>query len=152
MSAGIAQREHRIATGWTVQGSNPGGEKISALIQTSFRAYTASHTFGTVSSLGIMWLGCGLENLPPIAPRLKKENSYNSTPLLGLRGLLEGEDYLYFYPYISSQSKHIKFITNDSFCNFNSKINFFFLLTKLFKKKNFLAHFKILLTQKKIFF
>ena len=30
-----------------------------------------------------------------LAPRLKKEKSYTSTPLLGLRGLLYGKLYLY---------------------------------------------------------
>jgi hypothetical protein len=37
-----------------------------------------------------------------LAPRLKKEQSYTSTPPLDLRGLFQGELYLYFYLYMIS--------------------------------------------------
>jgi hypothetical protein len=37
-----------------------------------------------------------LTTYPYLAPRLKKEYRYTSTPL-GLRGLFQGELYLYFY-------------------------------------------------------
>ena len=39
--------------------------------------------------------GRGVDRPPHVAPRLKKEQSYNSTPPLGLRGLFQGDLYLY---------------------------------------------------------
>jgi hypothetical protein len=39
--------------------------------------------------------GVALTPHPHLAPRLKKEYSYTSTPFLDLRGLLYGEIYLY---------------------------------------------------------
>jgi len=39
----------RLATGWTVRGSNPGGAKFSAPVQTGPGAHTASYTMGTGS-------------------------------------------------------------------------------------------------------
>jgi hypothetical protein len=39
--------------------------------------------------------GMALTTHPHLAPMLKKENSYISTPTLGLRGLLQGELQLY---------------------------------------------------------
>jgi hypothetical protein len=41
--------------------------------------------------------GRGVDHPPHLAPRLKKEQSYTSTPPLGLRGVLYGELYLYLY-------------------------------------------------------
>jgi len=37
----------------------------------------------------------GLEHPPHLAPKLKKEYSYTSTPPLALHGLFQGELYLY---------------------------------------------------------
>ena len=43
-----------------------------------------------------------------LAPRLNKEYSYTSTPPLGLRGLLQGELYLYHFPEDGQcRSKHV---------------------------------------------
>jgi hypothetical protein len=48
----------------------------------------------------VMRSGLGLDHSPHLAPRLKKEYSYTSTPPLCLRGLFLGEIYLYLYlPY-----------------------------------------------------
>jgi len=51
---------------------------------------------GTVSFLGVKLPGLGDDHPPHLAPRLKKELSYTSTPPLGLHGLLYGDLYLYF--------------------------------------------------------
>ena len=80
--AGIAQ------SGWTVRGSNPGGGEI-------FRT-RPDRPWGPPSLLyneyGVSFPGVkrqGRCDYPPrLAPRLKKEYSYTSTPPLGLRGLV----------------------------------------------------------------
>ena len=42
--------------------------------------------------LGVKRPGCGVDHPPPhLAPRLKKEYSYTSTPTLRFRGLFKGE-------------------------------------------------------------
>ena len=48
---------------------------------------------GTGSFPGVNRPGRGFVHPPHLAPKLKKEHSYTSTPPLGLRGLL----YLYLY-------------------------------------------------------
>jgi hypothetical protein len=40
-----------------------------------------------------------LTTYPHLAPRLKKEQTYTSTPPLGVRGLLQDELYFYLYLY-----------------------------------------------------
>ena len=52
---------------------------------------------GTGSFPGVNRPGRGFVHPPHLAPKLKKEHSYTSTPPLGLRGLLYGEIYLYLY-------------------------------------------------------
>ena len=47
--AGIAQSVQRLATGWTVRGSSPGGAKFSTLVQTGPGAHLTSCTTGTGS-------------------------------------------------------------------------------------------------------
>ena len=47
--AGIAQLVYRLATGWTVQGSKPGGGEIFRTVQTGPVAHPASCTMGTGS-------------------------------------------------------------------------------------------------------
>ena len=75
------------------------GERIISVGGEIFRTHPASYTMATGSFLGVKWLGCGIDNPPHLVPRLKKEHSYTSTPLLGLCGLFYGELYLYlFYP------------------------------------------------------
>jgi len=50
---------------------------------------------GTGSFPGVKRPGRGVDHPPYLAPRLKKEQSYTYTPPVGLRGLLDGELYLY---------------------------------------------------------
>ena len=56
-------------------------------------------TLGTGSFPEVKRLGCGVNHPPHLAPRLKKEQRYTSTPPLGLRGLSCGELY-HFYLYL----------------------------------------------------
>jgi len=42
-----------LPTGWTAQGSNPGGARFSAPVQTGPEAHPASCTMGTGSFLGV---------------------------------------------------------------------------------------------------
>ena len=49
-------------------------------------AHPTSYTMGTGSFPGVKRPGRGVDHPPHLAPRLKKEWSYTSTPLLGLRG------------------------------------------------------------------
>ena len=51
-------------------------------------AYPASYTMGNVSFPGVKRSGCDVDHPPYLAKRLKKEQSYTSTPPMGLRGLL----------------------------------------------------------------
>ena len=55
----VAQSVQRLTTGWTVQGSNPGGARFSAPIQTCPGAHPASCTMGTGPFLGLKY-GRGL--------------------------------------------------------------------------------------------
>jgi len=50
---------------------------------------------GTGSFPGVKRPGHGVDHPPHLVPMLKKEQSYTSTPPLGLRGLLQGELCLY---------------------------------------------------------
>ena len=49
----VAQSVQRLATGWTVRGSNPGGARFSAPVQTGPGAHPASCTMGTGSFTGV---------------------------------------------------------------------------------------------------
>ena len=75
------------------------GARISAPLQTGPEAYLAFYTMGTGFFPGVKQPGRGVDHPPHLAPRLKKEHSYTSTPCLGIRGLFQGELYfalLYF--------------------------------------------------------
>jgi hypothetical protein len=85
--AGIAQSVQRLATGWTVRGSNPGGGEI-------FRT-RPDRPWGLRSLLYNGYQVCfpgvkrpwrGVDH-PDLVAGLKKEYNYTSTPPLGLRGL-----------------------------------------------------------------
>ena len=54
---------------------------------------------GTGFFPGVKRPGRGVYHPPHLAPRLRKERSYTSTPRLALRGLFQGERYLYLYIY-----------------------------------------------------
>jgi hypothetical protein len=58
-----------------------------APFQTGPGSHPASYTMGTASFPGIKRPGRGADHPPHLAPKLKKEKRYISTPLLGLRGL-----------------------------------------------------------------
>jgi hypothetical protein len=70
------------------------GERHSATVQTGPGAHPASYTMGTGSLPRTKWPGRGVDHPPHLAPRLKKEKSYTSTPPLGHHGLFRGEIYL----------------------------------------------------------
>jgi hypothetical protein len=65
----------------------PAGAKFSTPVQTGPGGHPASYTMGTGSFPGVKRPGRGVDHPPHPAPRLKKEYSYTTTPLLGLRGL-----------------------------------------------------------------
>ena len=75
--------------------------RFSAPVQTGPEAHPASYTMGTGSFPGVKRRGRGVDNPLHLAPRLKIEKSYTSSPHLGLRGLLEGGLYLYLYLHIT---------------------------------------------------
>ena len=65
--------------------------RLSAPVQTGPGAHPASYTMGAGSFPAVKWPGRGVDHPLHLAPRLKKEYSYTSTPPLGLHGLLYGE-------------------------------------------------------------
>jgi len=71
------------------------GARFSALVQTGPWVYPALCTMGTGSFPGVNQLGRGVENPPHLAPRLRKGKSYTSFRPLCLRGLFQGEIYIY---------------------------------------------------------
>jgi len=88
--AEIAQSVQRLATGWTVRGSNPGGSEI-------FRT-RSDRPWGPPSLLYIGYRvfsgvkAAGAWRWPPTPPSAEvKGRVYTSTPPLGLRGLFWGE-------------------------------------------------------------
>ena len=89
--AGMAQSVQWLAKRRMIRGSNPGRGDI-------FRtggAHPVSYTVGTGSFPGIKRPGRGVDHPPKLAPRLKKVCNCTSAPPLGLRGLFEGDLYLY---------------------------------------------------------
>ena len=74
------------------------GTTFPATVHTGPGSLPASCTIGTgYLPRGVKRPGRGVDQPPHLAPRLKKEYSYVSTPPLGLHGLLEGEIYLNLY-------------------------------------------------------
>jgi len=95
--AGIAQSVYRTARGWTVRGPNPGGggARFTTDVPTDAVTHPASCTVGNGPNFrGRSGPGVALNTHPHLVPRLKKEQSYNATPFLGLRGQLRSELYL----------------------------------------------------------
>jgi hypothetical protein len=74
-------RHHLDSLGWTVRGSNTGGEEIF-----SHPYRPASCTMGTWSFPEVKRPGCTFVNPPPSTPRSKKEWSY--TCILHLRAFV----------------------------------------------------------------
>jgi hypothetical protein len=79
----VAKSVQRLATGWTVRGSNPGEGEFFAHVQTDLGAHPASCTMGTGSFPGIKRQGRGVEHPPPPSAEVENEYSYTFTPLLG---------------------------------------------------------------------
>jgi hypothetical protein len=67
----------------------PVGARFSTLVQTGPEGHPASYPIGSGSFSEVNRPGCGVYQPPHIAPRSKKEYSYNSTPPVGLRGLFK---------------------------------------------------------------
>ena len=57
---------------WTVRGSNPGGEKFSAPVQTGPGAHPTSYTMGTEYFHGIKRQGRGVDHRPPSSAEVKE--------------------------------------------------------------------------------
>jgi hypothetical protein len=80
---GRASSVQRFVTDWTVRGSNPaGGEFFRTCPHWPWGRPSSSFPFP-----GVKRPERGVDHPPHLAPRLKKEYSYTSTPPLGLRGL-----------------------------------------------------------------
>jgi hypothetical protein len=92
-SVGIATR-YKLGGPWI---ESRWGATFSAPVQKGSEAHPASYTMGTGSFPGVKWPGRGVDHRPHLAPRLKKEYSYTSTPPMGLSGLLQGKLHLYLY-------------------------------------------------------
>ena len=84
MWARIAQSVQRLATGWTVGGSDPGGGEIfrtcpdrpwgpPSLLYNGYRVFPG----------GKKQPGCDADPSPPSSAVVKKEESYTSTPPVG---------------------------------------------------------------------
>ena len=67
--------------------------RFSVPVQNDPWAHPPSYTMGTGFFPGGKGPNLGVDYPPHLVPRLKKEQSYTSTPPLGLRGLLQGELY-----------------------------------------------------------
>jgi len=78
-----------ITTRYSVRGSNSGrGEIFRTRPDRPWGAHPASYAMGTGYFLGVKRPGRGVNHRPPhLAPRLRNEQSYTSTPPVGLRGL-----------------------------------------------------------------
>jgi hypothetical protein len=101
MWTGIAQTVERLATGWTVRGSNACGIEIfwtrsdrcwgpPLLLYNGYRIFPGGNAAGA-------WRW---PPTPSNAQVKKRNTAYTSTPPLCLRGLLKGEIYLYLYLYL----------------------------------------------------
>jgi hypothetical protein len=63
----------RLATGWMIRESNPGGG-FSTPLETGSGAYRASYTMGNRFFLGVKRLGRGIDHPPPSSAKvIKKE-------------------------------------------------------------------------------
>ena len=101
---GITQAIQRLATGWTVRGSNPGGGEIFPTCPEGPWVHPASCTMGTGSFPGVKsGLVVRLTPHPLLVPLVMKEQSCTSTPPMGRTActepqcLYKGAHYLYLY-------------------------------------------------------
>jgi hypothetical protein len=70
---GIAQSVKRLATIWTVGGSNPGGGEVSRPVHIGPCSHPPSYTVGTGSFSGVKRSERGVDNPPPSSAEVKKE-------------------------------------------------------------------------------
>ena len=66
------------------------------------QTWVPEYTVGTGSFLRVKRPRRGFDHPPHLAPRLKKEYTYTSTPTIGLRGLFQVELYLYLYTLLTT--------------------------------------------------
>ena len=92
--AGVAQSVQRLATDWTVRGSNPHGARLSAPVQSGSGDRPASAKGTGFLFPGIKRPGRCVDHAPHLGPRLKKGHSFTFTPPLCLHGLFYGKLYL----------------------------------------------------------
>ena len=77
-----------MAKGWTVRGSNPGGAKFSAPLQTGSGAHSASCTMDTGSFPGVKsGRGVTLTPYPLLVPWSRKSRAIPLLPLWAVRPL-----------------------------------------------------------------
>ena len=62
-------------------------KRFSTPVQAGSGTHPASYAMGTGSFPGVKRPGCGVDHPPYLAARLRKEESYTTTPPLGLRDL-----------------------------------------------------------------
>jgi len=85
---------YRLTTGWTVRGSNTGAAIFFRPVQTGPATHLASCVKGTVSlSRGLKPTGRDADHSTVLAPRLKKDKSYASTPPLDFHGQFQVKIY-----------------------------------------------------------
>ena len=99
------QSVQRLATGWTVRGSNPGGGKIfRTRPDRPWDPPSLLYNGNQVSLPGVKRSGRGVNHPPHLAPRLKKKYSYLPPPPVGLHGLFQGKFYLYLLRQLEYQT------------------------------------------------
>jgi hypothetical protein len=93
--AGVAQSLWRLATRWTVRGSNSRGDRFFRTCPARPVAQPTCYLMGTGSFPGVKRPGHDIDHPPHLGPRLKKDCNCTSTPFLGLHDLFYGKRYLY---------------------------------------------------------
>ena len=103
--AGIAWSVWQLATGWKVRGSNPGGARFSALVQTGSGAHPASCTIGIGSFMGVKRPGRDADHTP---------SSSAEVNLNIPRGVLRGAPLVCYWLTSVEINKHKIFDTNNA--------------------------------------
>ena len=93
----VAQSVQRLTKGWTVRGSNPGGARFTAPVQTGPEAHPASYTMGTGSFPGVKYGRSLLLTPHPLLVLLSWKNRAIPRPtLLATTGPVMGKLYLFY--------------------------------------------------------
>jgi hypothetical protein len=82
----MAQSVKRIATGWTVRETIPGGTRFFAPVQTGPGAHLALCIMGTRSFSGTKWPGRSVGHSPSSNANVKERVAYTSTPAVCFHG------------------------------------------------------------------